>query len=131
MMKKQRIILAAATALMMLGGCQSAGTGENGNSTDSDSTNTITATTTQQEMVMESFDVVALDGAANIAYEPGDEHRARIEAPDNVLQWINVWVEDGELHVGNRPGADGVSFEGVDLIVHEGPTFIPVRTRAQ
>ena len=32
------------------------------------------------------------------------------------------------LTVGN---ADGVSFEGVDLIVHEGPTFIPVRTRAQ
>ncbi|MBQ7690717.1 MAG: DUF2807 domain-containing protein [Muribaculaceae bacterium] len=118
MMKKQLLFLAAMSVLMMLlFGCQSTGTAGNGNDAGGDSAAAAPHDMKQQEMVMEPFDAVVLDGAANITYDSGGEHRVRIEAPGDVLNHVNVWVEDGELHVGDRPGAEGVRFDSVTVHV--------------
>lgn len=114
-MNRFSLPVAIATIMLSLTACHSDGTSSQTSGNAADSTDTVALT--QQEMVMEGFDAITLTGTANVVYETGDEHRVRIEAPADVMPYINVYVEEEELYIAAKPKADSVHFNHVTVTV--------------
>ena len=106
---------AIAAIALLVTACQTSGTSSPSSTTSADSTDTVALA--QQEMVVDGFDAITLTGTANVVYEPGDEHRVRIEAPADVMPYINVYVEEEELFLADKPKADSVHFNHVTITV--------------
>ena len=71
--------------------------------------NTVTA--------MQPFDQVEISGAFKVIYEQGDKHSVSIEASEQALKEMTVYVKDGELRIRQAVNRPKVSFSEVKLYV--------------
>lgn len=112
-----RLSLSAVIAAiaLLVAACHTDGKSSQTSTTSAGSPDTVPLT--QQEMVVDGFDAITLAGTANVVYEPGNEHRVRIEAPADVIPYINVYVEEEELFIADKSKADSVHFNHVTITV--------------
>lgn len=70
-----------------------------------------------QVTAMQPFDVVDIAGAFKIIYESGAEHSVRIEASEQELKEMTVYVKDSELRIRKAVAKPTVSFKNVKVYV--------------
>ena len=104
-----------AVMSMTLMSCLSVNFGEHGN-------NGVDTTPTQvaQSNVltdMQPFEEVDITGAFKIIYEQGDRHTVRIEASEQALKEMTVYVKDYELRIRPAVKKPTVSFADVKVFV--------------
>lgn len=115
-MNRLSLPAAIAAIALLLTACHTDGQSSQ-TTTSAGSTDTDTMALTRQEMVMEGFDAITLAGTANVVYEHGNEHRVSIEAPADVMPFVNAYVEEEELFIADKPKADSVQFSHVTVTV--------------
>ena len=103
--------LVALVALTMTS-CMSVNFGDNG----ADKTPT-QVPASNQVTAMQSFDEVDIAGAFKVVYEQGAEHSVRIEATEQELKEMTVYVKDGELRIRKAVKKPTVSFKNVKVYV--------------
>ena len=70
-----------------------------------------------QVTAMQPFDEVDISGAFKIVYEESTEHSVRIEASEQELKEMTVYVRDGELRIRKTVAKPTVSFKNVKVYV--------------
>lgn len=114
-MKRLMSLAVLAVMSMTLMSCLSVNFGEHGN-------NGVDTTPTQvaQSNVltdMQPFEEVDITGAFKIIYEQGDRHTVRIEASEQALKEMTVYVKDYELRIRPAVKKPTVSFADVKVFV--------------
>ena len=99
-MKKTLLLAFAFSVMLCASSCLRDGSASGSGNGGSDTVPA--AEKIQQEMVVEPFDEVSLDGSCNVVFELGDESRVRIEGPKEDLAFVNVYVEEEVLHIADR-----------------------------
>jgi len=66
---------------------------------------------------MQTFDEVDIADAFKVIYEQSDRHTVRIEASEQALKEMTVYVKDGELRIRKAVSKPTVSFSDVKLYV--------------
>jgi hypothetical protein len=59
---------------------------------------------TQESRVIKDYNDITLSGMGNLIFEQGDSEGIKIEAEDNLIQYIRVEVNKGKLTIGIQPG---------------------------
>ena len=72
---------------------------------------------TNQVTTMQPFDKVDIAGAFKIVYEQGAEHNVRIEATEQELKEMTVYVKENELRIRKAVAKPTVSFSNVKVYV--------------
>lgn len=70
-----------------------------------------------QLTTMQAFDEVEIAGAFKVIYEQRESHSVRIEASEQALKEMTVYVKDGELRIRQAVSKPTVSFSDVKLYV--------------
>lgn len=70
-----------------------------------------------QVTTMQAFDVVDNAGAFKVIYEQGPEYSVRVEASEQALKEMTVYVKDHELHISKSVAKPTVEFKNVKLYV--------------
>lgn len=70
-----------------------------------------------QVTTMQAFDVVDNAGAFKVIYEQGPEYSVRVEASEQALKEMTVYVKDHELHISKSVTKPTVEFKNVKLYV--------------
>ncbi len=70
-----------------------------------------------QLTTMQPFDKVEIAGAFKVIYEQGESNNVRIEASEQALKEMTVYVKDGELRIRQAVNKPTVSFSDVKLYV--------------
>ena len=113
MMKKFLVLGMIALVSMTMMSCMSVNLGGN-NGKDDTPTQVAVA---NQMTTMQPFDEVEIAGAFKVTYEQGESHSVRIEASEQALREMTVYVKDGELRIRQAVKKPTVSFSDVKLYV--------------
>ncbi len=70
-----------------------------------------------QMTTMQSFDEVEIAGAFKVVYEQGESHTVRVEASEQALKEMTVYVKEGELRIRKAVKKPTVSFSDVKVYV--------------
>ena len=70
-----------------------------------------------QETAMQQFDEVEIAGAFMVVYEQGTEYSVRVEASEQALKEMTVYVKDNELRIRKAVKNPTVSFKDVKVYV--------------
>ena len=70
-----------------------------------------------QETAMQQFDEVEIAGAFKVVYEQGTEYSVRVEASEQALKEMTVYVKDNELRIRKAVKNPTVSFKDVKVYV--------------
>jgi hypothetical protein len=114
MMKRFFNLALVATVAMMMASCMSINLGENGG---------VYKTPTQvtginQVTTMNQFDEVEIGGAFKVIYEQSSgDCSVRIEASEQALKEMTVYVKDGQLRIRQAVKKPTVSFKDVKIYV--------------
>ena len=65
-----------------------------------------------QKFVLTAFDEISMSCPFEVDYEPGGSPAVLLEAPDDVFQYITVYVKDSTLHVATN---NSIVNGGIDL----------------
>ena len=110
---KHLLFWAVVAALAMtFGACKRGATSTTATAGTSES-----ASITKQDMVMEPFDELTLVSDADVVIEPGEEQHVIVEAPARVMPYVNVYVEDQDLHIDAREMPKGMKMDSVTVRV--------------
>jgi len=113
MMKKVINLALVAVVAIMMASCMSIILGDNGSK---DSTPT-QVPQINQAVTLSAFDKVAIGDAFKIIYEQGEQCSVRIEASEQALKEMTVYVKDGELRIRKAVDKPTVSFKEVKVYV--------------
>ena len=58
----------------------------------------------EEDRVIKDFSEITLSGMGNLILEQGDAEGLKIQAEDNLIQYIKVEVNKGKLEIGIQPG---------------------------
>ena len=111
-MKKYFLMSLVALVALTMTSCMSVNFGDNG----ADKTPT-QVSAVNQVTTMQPFDEVDIAGAFKVVYEEGAEHSVRIEASEQELKEMTVYVKDGELRIRKAVTKPTVSFKNVKVYV--------------
>ncbi len=113
-MKRFFNLALVATVAMMMASCMSINLGENGGV---DKTPT-QVTGINQVTTMNQFDEVEIGGAFKVIYEQSSgNYSVRIEASEQALKEMTVYVKDGQLRIRQAVKKPTVSFKNVKVYV--------------
>ena len=70
-----------------------------------------------QDVTMQPFDEVGVGGAFKVVYEQGSQHSVRIEATEQALKEMTVYVKDGKLRIRKAVKKPTVSLKDVKVYV--------------
>lgn len=70
-----------------------------------------------QSTTMQPFDNVEIAGAFKVIYDQGESHSVRIEASEQALKEMTVYVKDGELRIRKSVKKPTVTFSDVKVHV--------------
>ena len=111
-MKKTFLLGLMVLAAMTMTSCMSVNLG------NGDIDTTPTQVSNLNEMTtMQPFDELEIAGAFKVIYEQGESHSVRIEASEQALKEMTVYVKDGELRIRKAVNKPTVSFSDVKLYV--------------
>ena len=111
-MKRFFNLALVATVAMMMASCMSINLGENGGV---DKTPT-QVTGINQVTTMNQFDEVEIGGAFKVIYEQSSgNYSVRIEASEQALKEMTVYVKDGQLRIRQAVKKPTVSFKNVKV----------------
>lgn len=112
MMKKFLMMSFMALSMTVMASCMSVNLG------NGDKDNTPTQVPDVGKMTtMQPFTDVDIAGAFKVIYEQSDNHTVRIEASEQALKEMTVYVKDGELRIRKAVSKPTVSFENVKIYV--------------
>lgn len=111
-MKKYFLMSLVAIVAVTMTSCMSVNFNDNG----ADKTPT-QVSAINQVTAMQPFDEVDIAGAFKIVYEQGSEHSVRVEASEQELKEMTVYVKDGELRIRKAVKKPTVSFKNVKVFV--------------
>ena len=111
-MKKYFVMSLVALVALTMTSCMSVNFGDNG----ADKTPT-QVPAINQVTAMQPFDEVDITGAFKVVYEEGTEHSVRVEASEQELKEMTVYVKDGELRIRKAVKKPTVSFKNVKIYV--------------
>ena len=111
-MKKMYLFGLIALVLMTTTSCMSVSFG-NG---DKDTTPTQVPSAGQQT-TMNPFDCVKIGGAFKVIYEQGDNYSVRIDASEQAIKEMTVYVKDETLYIRKAVSKPTVSFKNVKIYV--------------
>lgn len=114
MMKRHFLMMVSLMALVAatMMSCMSVNLGNGGK----DDTPTQVPNLNQVTM-MQPFDEVEIGGAFKVIYEQSQSHSVRIEASEQALKEMTVYVKDDELHIRQAVNKPTVSFSDVKVYV--------------
>ena len=112
-MKRFFNLALVATVAIMMASCMSINLGEKGGK---DTTPT-QVPQINQTVSMSAFDEVEIAGAFKIIYEQGEQCSVRIEAPEQALKEMTVYVKDSQLRIRKSVDKPTVSFKDVKVYV--------------
>ena len=112
-MKKIFMMSLVALVAMTMMSCMSVNLGGN-NGKDDTPTQVPVA---NQVTAMQQFDGVDIAGAFKVIYEQGDKHSVRIEASEQAMKEMTVYVKDNELRIRQAVSRPTVKFENVKIHV--------------
>lgn len=111
-MKKTFLLGLMVLAAMTMTSCMSVNLG------NGDIDTTPTQVSNLNEMTtMQPFDELEIAGAFKVIYEQGESHSVRIEASEQALKEMTVYVKDGELRIRKAVNKPTVSFSDVKVHV--------------
>lgn len=112
-MKKVINLALVATVAIMMASCTSINLGDMGGK---DTTPT-QVPQINQIVTLSPFDEVEIAGAFKIIYEQGEQCSVRIEAEEQALNEMTVYVKDGQLRIRKAVDKPTVSFKDVKVYV--------------
>ena len=109
---KKIILMMSLVALMSMTSCMSVNLGNGGKDDTPTQVSNLNQATT-----MQPFDDVDIAGAFKIIYEQRDDYSVKVEASEQALKEMTIYVKDKELRIRKAVNKPTVSFSDVKIYV--------------